>query len=92
MHILGRASGYLRSGQPPLALRKAASCLAHVRTAAAFPAHSTDNKKNRIIPRHIQLAIRNDEELGKLLGDVTIAAVGQNVLGPGLRACWVAGA
>ncbi|KAJ6883619.1 hypothetical protein NC652_030760 [Populus alba x Populus x berolinensis] len=32
-----------------------------------------DNKKNRIIPRHIQLAVRNDEELGKLLGSVTIA-------------------
>lgn len=35
-----------------------------------------DNKKNRIVPRHIQLAIRNDEELSKLLGDVTIAAGG----------------
>ncbi|KAH7298793.1 hypothetical protein KP509_25G059300 [Ceratopteris richardii] len=32
-----------------------------------------DNKKNRIIPRHIQLAVRNDEELGRLLGRVTIA-------------------
>lgn len=32
-----------------------------------------DNKKTRIIPRHIQLAIRNDEELSKLLGTVTIA-------------------
>lgn len=32
-----------------------------------------DNKKNRIIPRHIQLAVRNDEELSKLLGGVTIA-------------------
>lgn len=32
-----------------------------------------DNKKNRIMPRHIQLAVRNDEELGKLLGSVTIA-------------------
>ncbi|KAH7301635.1 hypothetical protein KP509_23G035200 [Ceratopteris richardii] len=32
-----------------------------------------DNKKNRIIPRHIQLAIRNDDELGKLLTGVTIA-------------------
>ncbi|GLJ46090.1 hypothetical protein SUGI_0970850 [Cryptomeria japonica] len=32
-----------------------------------------DNKKNRIIPRHILLAVRNDEELGKLLGGVTIA-------------------
>ncbi|MCO5573578.1 hypothetical protein L7F22_027350 [Adiantum nelumboides] len=31
-----------------------------------------DNKKNRIIPCHIQLAIRNDEELRKLLSGVTI--------------------
>ena len=35
-----------------------------------------DNKKNRIVPRHIQLAVRNDEELSKLLGSVTIAAGG----------------
>ncbi|GMY16542.1 histone H2AX-like [Fagus crenata] len=32
-----------------------------------------DNKKTRIIPRHIQLAVRNDEELSKLMGSVTIA-------------------
>ncbi|RVW86401.1 putative histone H2A.3 [Vitis vinifera] len=32
-----------------------------------------DNKKTRIVPRHIQLAVRNDEELSKLLGSVTIA-------------------
>ncbi|GMI76064.1 histone H2A 3, GAMMA H2AX, gamma histone variant H2AX [Hibiscus trionum] len=32
-----------------------------------------DNKKNRIIPRHIQLAVRNDEELSRLMGGVTIA-------------------
>ncbi|KAK2867622.1 hypothetical protein Q8A67_025739 [Cirrhinus molitorella] len=32
-----------------------------------------DNKKTRIIPRHLQLAVRNDEELNKLLGRVTIA-------------------
>ena len=32
-----------------------------------------DNKKTRIVPRHIQLAIRNDEELSKLLSGVTIA-------------------
>lgn len=35
-----------------------------------------DNKKARIVPRHLQLAIRNDEELNKLLGHVTIAAGG----------------
>ncbi|RWR73199.1 putative histone H2A.2 isoform X1 [Cinnamomum micranthum f. kanehirae] len=32
-----------------------------------------DNKKARIVPRHIQLAVRNDEELSKLLGEVMIA-------------------
>ena len=35
-----------------------------------------DNKKVRIIPRHIMLAIRNDEELNKLLQDVTISSGG----------------
>ena len=35
-----------------------------------------DNKKTRIVPRHIQLAVRNDEELNKLMGGVTIAAGG----------------
>lgn len=35
-----------------------------------------DNKKNRINPRHVLLAVRNDEELGKLLQGVTIASGG----------------
>ena len=35
-----------------------------------------DNKKTRIIPRHIQLAVRNDEELNRLLKDTTIASGG----------------
>ena len=35
-----------------------------------------DNKKSRIVPRHLQLAVRNDEELNKLLGSVTIASGG----------------
>merc|ERR1711997_947409 len=35
-----------------------------------------DNKRKRIIPRHLQLAVRNDEELNKLLGGVTIAQGG----------------
>ncbi|XP_067883681.1 histone H2A type 2-B-like [Heterodontus francisci] len=34
------------------------------------------NKKTRIIPRHMQLAVRNDKELNKLLGGLTIAQGG----------------
>ena len=43
-----------------------------------------DNKKTRIVPRHILLAIRNDEELNKLLADTTIAEGGvlPNIGGP----------
>ncbi|XP_062514015.1 late histone H2A.2.2 [Corticium candelabrum] len=35
-----------------------------------------DNKKARIIPRHLQLAVRNDEELNKLLRGITISSGG----------------
>ncbi|SCV74061.1 BQ2448_6493 [Microbotryum intermedium] len=35
-----------------------------------------DNKKARIVPRHLQLAIRNDEELNRLLDTVTISQGG----------------
>merc|ERR1711903_289346 len=35
-----------------------------------------DNKKSRIVPRHILLAIRNDEELNKLMANTTIAEGG----------------
>ena len=34
------------------------------------------NKKTRIIPRHLQLVIRNDDEVNKLLSAVTIAQGG----------------
>eukprot|EP01084_Bolivina_argentea_P179511 310185_1 len=32
-----------------------------------------DNKKQRIVPRHIMLAVKNDDELSSLLKGVTIA-------------------
>lgn len=32
-----------------------------------------DYKKSRVVPRHIQLAIRNDEELNKLMAHTIIA-------------------
>jgi histone H2A len=35
-----------------------------------------EQKKTRVLPRHIQLAVRNDEELNKLLGNATIASGG----------------
>ena len=35
-----------------------------------------DNKKNRITPRHICMAVRNDEEFNKYMGKATIAAGG----------------
>lgn len=35
-----------------------------------------DHTKTRITPRHIQLAVRNDEELNQFLGGVTIASGG----------------
>jgi len=37
---------------------------------------SRDNRKTRIIPSHLQLAIRNNEELNKVLSNVTIARIG----------------
>ena len=35
-----------------------------------------DHKKTRIVPRHIELAIRNDEELNKYLNHATISQGG----------------
>ncbi|KAL3110650.1 hypothetical protein niasHT_017528 [Heterodera trifolii] len=35
-----------------------------------------ENKKLRINPRHLQLAVRNDDELNKLLSEVTISRGG----------------
>ncbi len=35
-----------------------------------------DQKKQRIVPRHLQLAVRNDEELNKFLSGATLASGG----------------
>ena len=35
-----------------------------------------DNKRNRIIPRYVQLAVRQDDELGRLFRDCDIAGGG----------------
>ncbi|XP_035788881.1 histone H2A-beta, sperm-like [Anopheles albimanus] len=35
-----------------------------------------DNRKSRITPRHIQLAVRNDEELSVLMKDITFSEGG----------------
>uniref|UniRef100_A0A8D0GWN6 Histone H2A n=1 Tax=Sphenodon punctatus TaxID=8508 RepID=A0A8D0GWN6_SPHPU len=37
---------------------------------------ASENKRSRIGPRHIQLAVRNDEELNKLFSGVTISEGG----------------
>ncbi|CAH2074928.1 unnamed protein product, partial [Iphiclides podalirius] len=37
---------------------------------------ATDNGKNRISPRHILLAVKNDDELNKMLEGVTISQGG----------------
>ncbi|KAL9236674.1 hypothetical protein vseg_011312 [Gypsophila vaccaria] len=51
-------------------------CMVVVKVLELAGNAARDNKKTRIVPRHIQLAVRNDEELSRLLGAVTIAASG----------------
>ncbi|KAE8774220.1 Histone H2AX [Hordeum vulgare] len=80
---VGRVARYLKVGK--YAERVGAGAPVYLAAVLEYLAAETlelagnaarDNKKNRIVPRHIQLAVRNDEELSRLLGSVTIAAGG----------------
>ncbi|XP_037301952.1 histone H2A-like [Manduca sexta] len=75
IHRLLRNGNYAeRVGATCLSSRRYGYLAAEVLELAGNAAR--DNKKTRIIPRHLQLAIRNDEELNKLLSGVTIAQGG----------------
>ncbi|XP_027349546.1 probable histone H2A.5 [Abrus precatorius] len=80
---VGRVTRYLKNGRysrrlgtgAPIYLTAVLEYLAAEVLELAGNA-ARDNKKNRINPRHVLLAVRNDEELGKLLQGVTIASGG----------------
>ena len=71
---LGKYSSRIGAGAPVYLAAVLEYMAAEVLELAGNAAR--DNKKSRIIPRHITLAVRNDEELNKFLSGVTVAAGG----------------
>ena len=80
---VGRIARYLKQGK--YAERVGAGAPAYLAAVLEYLAAEVlelagnaakDNKKTRIIPRHIQLAVRNDEELNKLMSNTVIASGG----------------
>merc|ERR1739848_724591 len=70
----GRYGGRLGLGAPVYFSALLEYLSAEVLELAGNAAH--DNKRLRIYPRHIQLAVRHDEELAKLLMRVTLSSGG----------------
>ena len=70
----GRYASRIGSGAPVYMAAVLEYIVAEVLELAGNQAK--DTKKRRIIPRHIQLAVRNDDELSKFLGRVTIVGGG----------------
>nr|XP_003227926.1 PREDICTED: histone H2A, sperm-like [Anolis carolinensis] len=80
---VGRVARYLKQGNYAKRIGVGASVYltavleyltAEILELAGNAAH--ENKKQRIVPRHIQLGVRNDDELNKLFAHVTIAEGG----------------
>ena len=80
---VGRIGRYLRQG--PIAKRVGAGAPVYLAAVLEYLTAeilelagnaARDNKRQRIIPRHITLAVKNDEELAKLFTNVTISGGG----------------
>merc|ERR1712166_489957 len=80
---VGRVARHLRVGRH--AQRVGAGAPVYLAAVLEYPAAEVlelagnaakDLKRSRVIPRHIQMAIRHDDELNKLMGGTTIAAGG----------------